>query len=45
MAQTAIPNTVPNELKNPEHIVPDDVWAKIQADAATHAKEATEDGR
>lgn len=31
-------NEVPDEDKNPEHVVPVDVWEKIRTDAASFAE-------
>lgn len=36
---------VADHLKDPDHVVPVDVWDKIRADAAKDAKEAESDGR
>lgn len=36
---------IADDLKNPEHVIPMDVWNKIREDAEKEAKEATADGR
>lgn len=36
---------IADELKNPEHVIPMDVWNKIREDAAKEAEEAAKDGR
>lgn len=33
-------NEVPDELKDPHHVLPVEVWAKVQQDAEIYAKEA-----
>lgn len=38
-------NEVPDELKDPDHVVPSSVWEQIRIDAKNDAKAASEDGR
>lgn len=38
-------NTVPDDQKNTEHLIPQEIWDVIVAEAALNAKVAEEDGR